>query len=87
MFWRPNLQWIQKKVAEYQARREAIKFLDRYFPLNPDGVRAFSLKQWQQGRRPKLPSEVVKRILGKHPSQAEIQSEIEWLEKLGVKVV
>ena len=86
MFWRPNLSWIQRKVEQYQANREATKFLDRYFPKNPDGIRAFSLKQWQQGRRPKLSSATVMFALGKNPSQAEIDYEVAWLDKLGVKV-
>lgn len=86
MFWRPNLKWIQQKVEAYQKKREALKFLDRYFPKNMDNIRAFTMSQWLAGRRPKLSGESIRHVLGKNPSQAEIDSEVAWIEKLGVKV-
>ena len=84
---KPSLGWIRKKLVERKAKREATKFLDRYFPKHPvTDERAFSLNAWMRGKRPALSGEQVKKALGYKPSEMEIEGELRWLESLGVRV-
>ena len=87
---KPNLNWIRQKLAKRKAKKEANKFLDRYFPKDPEGNRAFSVNSWLKGKRPRLSTEdvevVLRRVLKRKPTTAEIAQEIEALSKLRVRV-
>ena len=89
-----NLNWIRRKLDEIQKKREAKKFLDKYFKVSrfnsktqkTEEFYTFPLNKWMQGQRPRLSQEEVLKALGGRPTMAEIESETRWLEKLNVKI-
>jgi len=89
-----NLNWIREKLQKRKARREAKKFLDKYFLVStinpktgkPEEYYSFPLNKWLAGQRPTLTQEQVKKAVGYGATQKQLIFEVEYLEKLGVKV-
>ena len=91
----PNLNplWIKRKLQQIQQKREAKKFLDKYFKttkLNERGQYEdcyfFPLSKWLQGSRPTLSEARIREVLGVNPTETELLVELQYLEKLGVTV-
>lgn len=89
-----NLGWVKEKLQRIKAKREAKKFLDRYFKVStinsktgkPEEYYTFSLNKWMEGQRPTVSQEQVKKAVGYGATQERLISEAEHLEKLGVKI-
>jgi len=84
-------QWVAKKLEERRQREEALKVLRKYFGREVTDAMGrvrweydFPLRRWMRGERPSLSIEDVKMVVGDDPEA--IADEVEWLEKLGVKV-
>lgn len=89
-----NLSWIKTKLQRIKAKREAKKFLDRYFKVStinpktgkPEEYYAFPLNKWMSGSRPTISQEQVKKAVGYGATEKRLIAEAEYLEKLGVKI-
>jgi len=84
-------QWVAKKLEERRQKEEALKVLRKYFGREVTDALGrvrweydFPLRRWMRGERPSLSIEDVKMVVGDDPEA--IANEVEWLEKLGVKV-
>jgi len=83
-----------EKIQQWNQKREALKFLDRYCRTTPQLdhkgkiIRwnySFSLNKWMNGRRPAVTEYDIRRAIGLTATNEAIQQEIEWLHNIGVK--